>query len=87
MLGVVLGYSASKEKGYKERLRNGVIHYDTYKHMTNREIQEEIERLVSPEHKIGLTTHTTWKEMGILITTNGSIRNGISHRRTAFFLS
>jgi hypothetical protein len=59
-----LGYSASKEKHYKERLRNGVIHYGTYQHMTDKEIEEEIERFDSPEGKIGLTTYTQWEKMG-----------------------
>ncbi len=64
MIGVVLGYSASKEKHYKERLRNGVIHYDTYKHMTDSEIKEEIERFDSPEGKIGLATYSQWEKLG-----------------------
>lgn len=64
MIGVVLGYSDSKEKHNKDRLRNGVIHYDTYQHMTDNEIMEEIERFDSPEGKIGLTTYTQWEKMG-----------------------
>jgi FMN reductase [NAD(P)H] len=64
MIGVVLGYSASKEKHYKERLRNGVIHYDTYQHMTDQQIEEEIKRFDDPEGKIGLTTYSQWEKMG-----------------------
>lgn len=65
MIGVVLGYSAKPEtKSYKGRMTKGVIHYDTYHHLTKEEIEEEIAAFDSREKKYGLTSYTQWEEMG-----------------------
>ena len=65
MIGVLLGYSAKPEmKHYKGRMTKGVIHYDTYHHLTTGEMEEEIAAFDSREKKYGLTSYTQWEEMG-----------------------
>ena len=65
MIGVLLGYSANPEaKHFKGRMTKGVIHYDTYHHLTKEEIEEEIAAFDSREGKYGLTSYTQWEGMG-----------------------
>lgn len=64
VMALVLGYSAAPEKHYKGRIKTGVIHYDTYHHLTDEEIEEEMAKFDSKEKKYGLTSYTQWEAMG-----------------------
>lgn len=64
LIAVVFGYSAEGEAHTKERMKNGVIHYDKYQHMSPEEIKEEIQYFDSKDKKYGLTTYTQWEAMG-----------------------
>jgi hypothetical protein len=65
MIGVLLGYSVNPEaKHFKGRMTKGVIHYDSYHHLTEEEIEEEIAAFDSRDGKYGLTSYTQWEKMG-----------------------
>jgi nitroreductase len=64
ILGVVLGYNDEGSSHVKDRMKNGVIHYDSYHHLTSEEIEEEINYFDSKDKKYGLTTYTQWEALG-----------------------
>lgn len=63
LIAVLLGYS-EEEEHLKGRMTKGVIHYDTYHHLTPIEIEEEIAAFDSKEKKYGLITYTNWEALG-----------------------
>jgi nitroreductase len=64
LAAVVLGYSEEPAEHVKERMKKGVIHYDSYHRLTEEEIQDEINYFDMKDRKHGLTTYTQWEQMG-----------------------
>lgn len=64
LVAVVLGYSDVEEDYIKARMKKGVIHYDTYRHLTPEEIADEIKEFDLRDKKHGLPTRTYWEEAG-----------------------
>lgn len=65
LVAVVIGYSDVPEGDHiKERRKNGVIHYETYHHLTEDEMGEEINYFDTMDKKDGSTMLTGWEQAG-----------------------
>lgn len=63
LIVVVLGYSDKEDGHVKERVTSGVIHQDTYHHLTDKEIEDEIQIFDFRDKKVS-TVLTGWEEAG-----------------------
>jgi nitroreductase len=62
LIAVVLGYSASDTDHQQNRVKAGVIHYNTYHHLNETELEQEIALFDSPEKTYGVKSD--WDRKG-----------------------